>query len=191
MTDQTASVTARMGTFPSARLENAARRRVVGRWQLLLWGVLPLGVLCGLVITVVAQVSSDGPTRLGIALVLGTAGVASIQAVVRLLLRKMRQPWPARGIPLEIDTTFSILPEGLQITSDVGVGMIRWRFISEVMPAHGHWLLVSVGYGFGIPRQSFSSRSEEHAFMTALLGHLEPAALTRSRKAEKLIASLA
>ena len=67
----------------------------------------------------------------------------------------------ARRAKTEIDYTFSVLPEGLQLTSEVGIGMIRWPFINEIMLFRDHWLLIAAGYGFGIPRQSFPSEAEE------------------------------
>jgi hypothetical protein len=125
--------------------------------------------------------------RMAVAVVLATVAVACCKAITRYVTKKMRQAWLVRGVPAEIDFTFSILPEGLQVTSDVGVAMIRWPFINEVMPVRGHWLLVTTGNGFGFPRQSFPSEAEEQAFLATLLGHLEPSARARSRKAEKVL----
>ena len=103
-----------MGTFSSPRFENAVHRRVVGRWQLpLILGLPVFGILCGLVITVVAQIPSDGAVRMAVAVVLVTMAVACIQAILRFLVKKKHRAWLARGVPTEIDYTFSILPEGL------------------------------------------------------------------------------
>ena len=150
--------------------------------------LLPVfGILCGLVITIVAQIPSDGAVRMAVAVVLVTMAVACIQAILRFLVKKKHRAWLARGVPTEIDYTFSILPEGLQLTSEVGVGMIRWPFINEIMLFRDHWLLIAAGYGFGIPRQSFPSEAEERTFLATLLDHLEPSARTRSRNAEKML----
>jgi hypothetical protein len=177
-----------MGTFTSPRFENAVQRRVVGRWQLpLILGLPVLGIVCGLAITVVAQIASDGLVRMAVAVVLVTVAIACIQAILRSLTKKKNQAWLARGVPSEIDYTFSILPEGLQLTSEVGLGMIRWPFINEIVLFDDHWLLIAAGYGFGIPRQSFSSEAEERTFLAALLDHLEPSARARSRNIEKLL----
>jgi hypothetical protein len=185
------SITARIGTFTSPSFASAVRCPVVGRWLLLLLvGVPALSMLCVLVIVVVAQIPSDGRIRMAVAVVLATVAVACCEAITRFLTKKMRQAWFVRGVAAEIDFTFSILPEGLQVTSDVGVAMIRWPFINEVMPVRGHWLMVTPGNGFGLPRRSFPSEAEERTFLMALLDHLEPSARTRSRKAEKVLGRL-
>ncbi len=185
------SVTAKIRTFTAPSFESAVRCRVVGRWLLLLLvGVPVFSILCVPVIVVVAQIPSDGRVRMAVAVALATVMVACSKAISRFFTRKMHQAWLVRGVPAEIAFTFSILPEGLQVTSDVGVAMIRWPFINEVMPVRGHWLLVTTGNGFGFPRQSFPSEAEERMFLATLLDHLEPSARTRSRKAEKVLASL-
>lgn len=185
------SVTASIGTFTSPRFESAVRGRVEGRWPLLLLAGVPVfSILCGLAIAVVAQIPSDGAVRMAVAVVLATPAVACCHAILRLRVRKMRQSWLARGVPAKIDFTYSVLPEGLQVTSEVGIAIIRWPFISEVMPVQGHWLLIAPGYGFGIPRQSFPAEAEEQRFLMTLLDHLEPSARTRSRKAATMLARL-
>lgn len=108
-------------------------------------------------------------------------------AVRRFVTRKMRQEWHARGVPAEITATYSVRPEGLQVESEVATTLIRWRFINEVMLVDGHWLLISAVFGIEISRTCFRSDAEEHAFLSALFGHLEPSAQARSWKAEKVI----
>lgn len=180
-----------MGTFASPRFEGSVQRRVVGWWLLLLVVGIPIfSLLCVLATVVVAQIPSNGLARMAVALVLGMLAAACIRVISRSVMKKMRQAWLARGVPAELDFTFSLCPEGLQVASDVGVAMMRWAFINEVMLVRGHWLLISAGYGFGIPRQSFRSKADERAFMTTLFDYLEPSAGTRSRKAKNMIASL-
>jgi hypothetical protein len=94
------------------------------------------------------------------------------------------------GVPAEIAFIFTLEPEGVKVASDVGVAMVSWAFVNEVMLVRDHWLLIGPGYGFGIPRQCFRSEAEESVFMTALVDRLELPARTRSRKAENMIASL-
>ncbi len=126
------SVTARMGTFPSLWIESAVRRRVVGRWRLLLLVGLPVFMILSVLVTViVAQIPSDGPARLAVAFVLALGTVACFRAILRFFVKEMEQAWLARGVSPEIDLTFSIQPEGLQATSEVGVSMVRWAFINE------------------------------------------------------------
>lgn len=179
-----------MGSFPSPLIENAVRRRVVGRWRLLLLVGLPVFVILSVVVTVIiAQIPSDGAARMGVAFVLALGSAACIRAIVRFFVSKMQQAWLARGVPPEIDLTFSIHPAGLQATSYVGVSLLRWAFINEVMLFRGHWLLIAAGYGFGIPRHAFASEADERTFMTALFDHLEPSARARSQTAEKLLSA--
>lgn len=177
-----------MGTFALPLIGSAVRRRVVGRWRLLPLVGLPVFVILSVLVTViVAQIPSDGPARLGVAFVMALAGAACVRAIVRFFAKKVEQAWLARGVPPEIDLTFSIHPEGLEATSDIGVSMCRWTAINEVMLFRGHWVLVAAGYGFGIPRHSFASEADERTFMTALFDRLEPAARARSQAAERLL----
>lgn len=179
-----------METFPSPLIENAIRRRVVGRWRLLLLVGIPVfAILFVLITVIVAQIPSDGAARMVVAFVMALVGAACVRAIVRFSTKKMQQAWLARGVPPEMDFTFAIQPEGLQASSEVGASTIRWASINEVMLFRAHWVLITAGHGFGIPRHSFAAEADERTFMTALFDHLEPSARARSQQAEKLLAT--
>lgn len=111
-------------------------------------------------------------------------------AITRLVTRKMREEWLARGVPAEITCTYSIRPDGLHIESQVAATLIRWPFINEIMLVDGRWLLFSAVCGIEIWRTFFRSGAEERAFLLALFCYLVPLAQARSHKAEKVISQL-
>jgi hypothetical protein len=181
------SVSSTAGVFDSPRFLRTIRRRIMGRWRLLVFPGAPLlvVVLVALSILLVMALPPDYRLAAMAAFLLLSLGCGA--AVRRFVTRKMRQEWFARGVPAEVTSVYSIRPEGLQVESEVATTLIRWPFINEVMLVDGHWLLISAVFGLDISRTSFRSDAEEEAFLTALFAHLDPAARARSQAAEKLL----
>lgn len=185
MTEDIVSVTSRIGAFESLQLIRPVRRRIMGRWRILLVAAWPIFiVLIVLTIVLTMMISGDDvPLRIVLLGALTAASVACFVGINRIVTRKMQQEWLERGVPAEAAYTFSVLPEGLQVTSEIGSAVIRWPFINEVMLVDGRLLLFSTVTAIGISRESFESEVEEQAFVRAVLQHLDVAARTRSRKA--------
>lgn len=190
MIDATPNVTSTVGAFDAPQFLKTIRRRIMGRWRILVVAVAPLVVAVLIAISIVMVLETPADYRLptlAICMVLSLGGGA---AIIRFVSRKMQREWLARGVPAEISNRYSVLPEGLQVESQVATTLIRWPFVNEVMLVDGHWLLISAVFWFVIPRACFGSDEEEHAFLAALLRHLEPAARDRSKKAERAISQL-
>jgi hypothetical protein len=190
VTDEAISVTTTVGAFESPRFLKTIRRRIMGRWRILVVVVAPVVVAVLIAISIVAVMEMPPDYRLAAMAVFLVPSLGSGAAIVRFVTRRMRREWLARGVPAEISNTFSVLPEGLQVESQVATTLIRWPFINELMLVDGHWLLISVVFALVIPRTCFPSDAEEHAFLEAFVGHLEPAARARSIKAERAISQL-
>jgi hypothetical protein len=185
------SVTTTAGAFESPRFLKTIRRRIMGPWRILATVAAPVvaGVLLAISLVVVLEMPPD--YRLATLAVCLILSLGSGAAIIRFVSRRMQREWLARGVPAEIISTYSVLPEGLEVRSQCATTLIRWPFINELMLVDGHWLLISVVFALVIPRTCFASIAEEGAFLEAFLGHLEPAARARSGKAERAISQVA
>jgi len=187
VTGETTTVNSTSGAFEPPRFLRPIRRRIMGRWRLLVFPVAPLLVVLLIAISIALVMEMPPDYRLGALAVFLVLSLGCGAAISRLVTKKMRQEWLARGVPAEITCIYSIRPEGLHVKSQVATTLIRWPFINEVMLVDGHWLLISAVFGIAISRTCFRSDAEERGFFTALLGHLEPSARTRSQSAERVI----
>jgi len=190
VTDAATTVTTTVGAFESPRFLKTIRRRIMGRWRILVVAVAPLVVAVLIAISIVVVMETPPDYRLAVWPICAVLSLGSGAAIIRFVTRRMQREWLSRGVPAEIANTYSVLPEGLQVESQVATTLIRWPFINEIMLVDGHWLLISVVFALVIPRACFRSEGEEQAFLAALLGHLEPTARARSKKAERAISQL-
>lgn len=190
MTSATTSVTTTVGAFESPRFLKTIRRRIMGRWRILVVAVAPLVVAVLIAISTVVVMETPPDYRLAVGAICMVLSLGSGAAIIRFVSRRMQREWLARGVPAEVSSTYSVLPEGLQVESQVATTVIRWPFINELMLVDDHWLLVSVVFWLVIPRTCFHSAAEEREFLEVFLQHLEPAARARSRKAERAISQL-
>ncbi|WP_421999714.1 hypothetical protein [Reyranella sp.] len=175
--------------FGPFRFNQPVRRRIMGRWRILLLASPVLAVVL-VVIGLGVAMEVRGVPGLAVIVLFLTLAFGLNNAARRFVDRKMRQEWQARGAPTQTVMTVSVRTDGLLVESAVGTVRFHWPFISELMPVKDCWILFVPVSALAIRRASFHSEAEERAFLEAVLGHLEPSARARSARAEAVMAGL-
>lgn len=104
--------------------------------------------------------------------------VGSIQnwAIRRAYLRNFAK----LDIPTEVEALYEILPEGLRLTTDRITLLPKWQTIDSIERSKAGWVLSADHLTFFIPRERFADRTEERAFLAALVARLSDKARGRS-----------
>jgi hypothetical protein len=191
MSDSVVSIVGTISPFEGMRFAGAIRRRVFGRWGIAWFALVAL-------VAAVAMAAALVITRLKFkdelivpAIWVGYAVlvVASVLACNRIAAIATVRAWSARGVPPELSITYSVDAEGLRMSSETGMSLVRWAALNEVALEGDYWLLFGSCTAYFLPRRLFGTPVQERAFLAALSEGLEPAARERSSKLYSFLSS--
>ena len=75
----------------------------------------------------------------------------------------------ARGRSDPEAARFSIADDGFRAEYGATSTLVRWRGVSEVLPAARHWLFIGSGLAYCVPRRFFADAEAERAFLRVAL----------------------
>ena len=180
----------------AAAIRARSRRSLSGLW---LFGGLGVALWAAMVLAgpiaffLVQRLPFDAMFRFGAylpTLVLATLGLISIGLVAwayeRANRRKVLRDFQRLGIPIENDTTFTLLPDGLRIANPRMTIQPIWEAVDTVERVPDGWAIAFDQLTTFIPADSFADEAAERAFIGALAGRLTPNARARSAAAVAL-----
>lgn len=138
-------------------------RRVFG-WR----RYVPL--ISALVLIVLIYVMSVALSALGVpslvtALAALVALVAGLRAIQWLSRKATSQALRERGSAASHVITYSLVPQGLKCASERGENLCYWSAIDEVARTRDHWVFMTLGMGYVLPRRFFNNTLEEQRFV--------------------------
>jgi hypothetical protein len=192
MAGEIATVSGQVDFFEGWRFRRAMTRLILGR-RMAFWAEVVTGLLLslpvGTVFSAIILTKAGAALSIGILLSLAVA-MAGIFGFSRYIAGKMKRSLYARGIPAEVELSFSVEADGLHVASQTGKAVIFWPYLCEVDRVGNHWLLMGGGFSYPLPRRFFAKSFQEQIFVGAILARLQPLARAHSRDAEKFLAAL-
>lgn len=97
--------------------------------------------------------------------------------------KKLLRHFERLGIPLEIEGTYEILPDGLSLATERIEIVPTWAAVDTVSRVHDGWVISADQLTFFLPSDSFTDGAAERAFLSTLVEHLTKQARARSPEA--------
>lgn len=180
----------------TAKARWALGARLYGWWRYM-WIVMVLALMaCGLAMFFLFEALSRRPQPIAyeqfelwaiLLLYLGF-GVGYVLACRRYWRWLVSRSTRARGYKDVIPIRFAVAEDGFHVTAEFARTHVSWPGVSEIAPMRKrHWLFITAGSGFVIPRRFFAGVEAERAFIRAALGHLGEAARARSKEAAAFV----
>lgn len=115
------------------------------------------------------------------------AWIGGMIAMNRIRNARMARALKARGLPRNAPVTFSIDADALEVRGSHGVSAVAWPAVTELLSTRQHWIFVSGGVGYCLPRRLFPAQAGERDFVRSALERMSEAARGRSRQAVSFV----
>jgi hypothetical protein len=183
MENEIARIAGRADFFLAMRFQRHWSRLIQGSWRFAWIGLIPVvAFLTAIFMVLLREIDDELAKAAWLACYLFALATCCF-AFNRLVRKRLRQAWVARGVPSEVELLFVVAPDGLHISSETGKTVIHWPYLSEIARVDNYWLIIGPALGLPLSRSFFATPAEERAFLSKVLERMTPAARTRSSKA--------
>jgi hypothetical protein len=166
-----------IGIFENQKACAPLRKHLFGAKRFLPWLLVALYIVVLVGVSTLMEMWLPGSSLLGIALV----AVVGFILYLRFCSRMAPKAWMARGVPMQLATTYRVEDAGLTIVWPHYETRLAWGGISQIAPGHKSWLFIGPGQAFFLPVRFFSDAAAETAFLKACFDRLDPVARARSK----------
>lgn len=166
-----------IGIFESQKACGPLRRHLFGAKRFLPWLMLLVYMAALLAASSLADWLAPGTGLLGLLAV----AIPAVLLWRRICGRMAPKAWMARGVPMQVATTYRADEAGLTIVWPHYGTRLAWAGVSQIAPGHKSWLFIGPGQAFFLPVRFFADAAAETAFLKACYDRLDPVAQARSK----------